>query len=164
MVASRASSDQYRESLNLKDDRDFYRYPKCQKFSPRPTDHAVCHTFNGLELQKILKPSEWVDAYQDAFTGGETGEIFKSEGVDKTRGLMFSLDTMQSLFITKKKRHLENIPVNSFMIKLHQPGELPWVQEDKSTWQRIKSTQNDMVTHFLSIKGEKVINTVSTCH
>ena len=40
-------------------------------------------------------------------------------------------------------------------------GELPWVKNDKSTWQRIKSTQNDMVTHFLTLKGEKVINTVS---
>ena len=35
------------------------------------------------------------------------------------------------------------------------------MKNDKSTWQRIKSTQNDMVTHFLTLKGEKVINTVS---
>ena len=34
------------------------------------------------------------------------------------------------------------------------------MKNDKSTWQRIKSTQNDMVTHFLTLKGEKVINTV----
>ena len=43
-------------------------------------------------------------------------------------------------------------------------GELPWVKNDKSTWQRIKSTQNDMVTHFLTLKGEKVINTVGLLH
>ena len=158
--SSRANNDQYRESLNL-EEPDFYKYKQCKKFAPKPTDHAICHTFNGLELKKILKPSSWMDAYQDAFTGGEMGEVFRSEGVDKTRGLMFSVDTMQSFFITKKKRYLENIPINSFMIKLHQPGELPWIEKDKSTWQRIKSTQNEMVTHFLTIKGEKVINTVS---
>ena len=43
--------------------------------------------------------------------------------MDKARGLVFSLDTMQSYLITKRRRHLENIPVNSFLIKLHQPGE-----------------------------------------
>ena len=49
-------------------------------------------------------------------------DLMKSEGVDKARGLVFSLDTMQSYLVTKRRRHLENIPINSFLIKLHQPG------------------------------------------
>ena len=62
--------------------------------------------------------------YQEAFTGSESQDTLKSEGVDKARGLVFSLDTMQSYLVTKRRRHLENIPINSFLIKLHQPGRI----------------------------------------
>ena len=67
-----------------------------------------------MDTVKIL--SHFRTNYQEAFTGGESQDILKSEGVDKARGLVFSLDTMQSYFITKKMRHLENIPINSFLI------------------------------------------------
>ena len=153
--------DRFRESLQL-DDPDIYKYKKCKKFSPKPADSQICHTFNGLELEKILKATNWRNAYQEAFTGGETGNILKSEGVDMDSGLLFSVDTMQSYFITKKQRLAENLPINSFLIKVHQPGDLPWVRDDKSSWTRISSQQNEMATHFISIKGEKVIHTVSS--
>ena len=49
-------------------------------------------------------------------------DLMKSEGVDKTRSLVFSLDTMESYLVTKRRRYLENIPINSFLIKLQLPG------------------------------------------
>ena len=115
VLASHASVHNYSSNLKLGQKTDFYRYPKCKKFSPKPTDASICHTFNGLDLAEILKPSSWMDAYQEAFTGGESDDILKSQGVDKDSGLLFSIDTMQSSLVTKKIRHLENIPVNSFL-------------------------------------------------
>lgn len=160
VVASHASYDNYKESLKF-EDPDIYKYPKCKKFNPKPTDSSICHTFNGLDLEQILKSSNWMDAYQEAFTGAETDDILKSVGVDTDSGFIFSLDTMQSYMITKKQRHLEHIPINSFLIKVHPPGELPIMSEDKSSWQRISSHQDEMITHFLTVKGEKVSSTVS---
>ena len=58
VAASRATYDQYKEGLGF-EEPDFYKYQQCRMFSPTPTDHSVCHTFNGLELSKILKPSNW---------------------------------------------------------------------------------------------------------
>ena len=152
--------DRFRESLQL-EEPDIYKYKKCKKFSPKPADSQICHTFNGMELGGILKASNWINAYQEAFTGSETEDILKSKGVDTDNGFLFSLDTMQSYFITKRRRWPHNIPVNSFLIKVHQAGDIPWVKDDKSSWTRISSHQNEMATHFISVKGEKVINTVS---
>ena len=162
VVGSHASAEDYKKTLNLKYKEDFYKYKKCKKFSPKPTDHGICHTFNGLEVGKILKSSNWLTDFKDAFTGGiDEPSILKSEGIDKDNGLVFSVDTMQSYFITKKERVLENMAINSFLVKLHQPGEIPWVTNDKSSWHKISSTQSDMVTKFINIKGEKVVHTVS---
>ena len=83
-----------------------------------------------------------------------------SEGVDIDSGFVFSLDTMQSYLITKKDRLAEQDSVNTFRIKVHKPGDLPRMEDDKSSWYTIKSNQNDMVTKFISIKGEKVDNKV----
>ena len=159
--ASHMTMEEYKAGLKNLKKNDFYKYPKCSRFSPRPTDSSICHTFNGLELQKILKSSSWRDTFLEAFTQGETPETLKSTGVDYDSGLIFSLDTMQSYLITKRVRNMEHRPVNSFWIKLHQPGELPWIEQDKSSWQKIESHQNDMVTYFITIKGEKVANTVN---
>ena len=79
-----------------------------------------------------------------------------SEGVDIEGGFVFSLDTMQSYLITKKARLKEQDSVNTFRIKVHKPGDLPRMEDDKSSWHRIKSNENDMVTKFISIKGEKI--------
>ena len=59
---------------------DIYKYPKCQHFrqvdfTPKiylwfdhhcqaPTDAGICHTFNGLPLKTMLKPSEWLDSFK----------------------------------------------------------------------------------------------------
>ena len=158
--ASHMTIDEYKAGLKHLPDSDIYKYPKCKLFSPQPSDSAICHTFNGLELKKILKSSSWRDSFLEAFTQGQTRDTLKSAGVDYDSGLVFSLDTMQSYLITKRKRNNEHQPVNSFWIKLHQPGELPWIEQDKSSWQKLESHQNDMVTYFITIKGEKVANTV----
>ena len=52
----------------------------------------------------------------------------------------------------------------SSSVKVHQPGDLPRVMDDKSSWHRISSHQNEMATHFITIKGEVVHNTVSYYH
>ena len=109
-------------------------------------------------MKGILKASSWVDTYTDTFGGGGNTEPrgLMSEGVDIDSGFVFSLDTMQSYLITKKARIEEQDSVNTFRIKVHKPGDLPRMEEDKSSWYTIKSNQNDMVTKFISIKGEKV--------
>ena len=103
-----------------------------------------------------MKPS-LSDTFTEAFgIGGSQWPDYKSEGVDTDSGFVFSLDTMQSYLITKKNRLEEQDSVNTFRIKVHKPGDLPRMEEDKSSWYTIKSNQNDMVTKFISIKGEKV--------
>ena len=64
VVASRADYDHYKASLGL-EEPDLYKYPACRMFRPTPTDHSVCHTFNGHDLSKILKPSNWRSEYID---------------------------------------------------------------------------------------------------
>ena len=105
-----------------------------------------------------MKPSSWSDTFTKTFGGGGNADksSLMSEGVDIDSGFVFSLDTMQSYLITKKDRLAEQDSVNTFKIKVHKPGDLPRMQDDKSSWYTIKSNQNDMVTKFISIKGEKV--------
>ena len=82
-----------------------------------PTDSGICHTFNGVALSKILKPSSWFSDFRyilsskytileqylpsDAFKledEEEHLEVFKSLGIDKEGGFVFSIDTMQVFF------------------------------------------------------------------
>ena len=137
-----------------------YRYPKCQSFHSIPTDQGICKTFNGFDLTAILKSSSWLETYTETFGGGGHQRAYRSEGVDIDSGFVFSLDTLQSYLITKKARLEEQDSVNTFRIKVHKPGDLPRMEDDKSSWYTIKSNQNDMVTKFISIKGEKVDNKV----
>ena len=103
-----------------------------------------------------------MDTYTQTFGGGGLQQAHRSEGVDVDSGFLFSLDTMQSYLITKKERIAEQDSVNTFRIKVHKPGDLPRMEDDKSSWYTIKSNQNDMVTKFISIKGEKVDNKVNS--
>ena len=82
-----------------------------------------------------------------------------SEGVDVEDGFMFSIDTMQSYLLKMKKREgseeltLQN--ANSFYIKVHPHGEIPWMQSDKSSWRKIEAFSEEISTKFVTIKGEK---------
>ena len=50
--------------------------------------------------------------------------------------------------------------VQSFRIKVHSAGELPWMSQNPSSWEKIDADLADMSTVALSVKGEKVDNTV----
>ena len=143
------------EELNL-DDPDSYRYPHCRLFSPMPTDSGVCHTFNGLDIKQILTESYWRDSFDGALGGGETYDTLKSGGIDLEEGFVFSLDTLQSHLVTMNVRAKEQKDINSFWIKVHSPGEIPWIKKDKSTWKKIEPYGNEMSTKFITLKGEKI--------
>ena len=143
------------EDLNL-EDTDTYKYPHCRLFSAMPTDLGVCHTFNGLDIKKILSETQWRDAFDGAFGGGESYETLKSGGIDLAEGFVFSLDTLQSLMMTMNVRAKEQDNINSFWIKVHSPGEIPWIKKDKSTWKKIEPYGNEMTTKFITLKGEKI--------
>ena len=145
-----------KEELNL-EDPDFYRYPKCRMFNTMPTDRGVCHTFNGLDIKTILSESQWRDSFDGSFgSGDESHETLRSEGIDLEDGFVFSLDTLQSYLMTMNVREKEQEDVNSFWIKVHSPGEIPWIKKDKSTWKKIEPYDNEMSTKFITLKGEKI--------
>ena len=50
--------------------------------------------------------------------------------------------------------------VQSFRIKVHSAGEIPWMTQNPSSWEKIDSDLTEMSTVALAIKGEKVDNTV----
>ena len=143
------------EDLNL-EDPDSYRYPHCQLFSAMPTDNGVCHTFNGLDIKDILSESQWRDSFDGAFGGGESYDTLQSGGIDLEEGFVFSLDTLQSHLVTMNVRADEQDDINAFWIKVHSPGEIPWIKKDKSTWKKIEPYGNEMSTKFITLKGEKI--------
>ena len=158
-ATNKISPDEYQDILssnNKLDENDIYRYPKCRKFSPKPTDTGICQTFNGLEINKVLKPSIWTDAFLSAFGSNDDGNILKSEGIDLHDGFIFSLDTLQSYLIGLNKRSSEQRDVNAFYIKVHSAGEIPWITQDKSSWKKIAPFTNEMSTRFITLKGEKI--------
>ena len=88
-----AIPDEFKDDLekehNLQES-DFYKYPKCQSFFAMPTDSGICYTFNGLGLEKILKPSVWRDLFNRSFGGSQNDQTMKSVGVDVEDGFVFS--------------------------------------------------------------------------
>ena len=72
-------------------EKGFYRYPKCKDFSPQPTDHAICHTFNGLGIKNILKETKWTDAFTSSFKGAENNFVRKANGIELEHGFTFSI-------------------------------------------------------------------------
>ena len=135
---------------------DFYRYPKCTKFVAKPTDTGICHTFNGLEINKILKQSNWLNDFKQAFGDSASTNLLMSGGIDIEEGFVFSLDTLQSFFVTMKERVTQQSDISSFWLKVHTPGEIPWIQKDKSTWKKIEAYGSEMSTRYISLKGEKI--------
>ena len=158
-ATNKISLEEYQKimsSHNKLEENDLYRYPKCRKFSHKPSDSGICQTFNGLPLNKILKPSTWTDAFLSAFGTNDGENILKSEGIDLQDGFVFSLDTLQSYLIGMNKRSSGQRDVNAFYIKVHSKGEIPWITQDKSTWKKIFPFTNEMSTRFITLKGEKI--------
>ena len=145
----------YMETHNL-DEPEVYKYPKCRLFDTKPTSAGVCHTFNSLELEKILKPSSWTNSFIDSFGGSDGSSIFKSTGIGLEDGFVFNLDTMQSYLLGMRDRVSDQKNVNQFWIKVHPYGDIPWMSQDSSSWQKITSYPSDMSTRFVTVKGEKI--------
>ena len=51
--------------------------------------------------------------------------------------------------------------VDSFWVKVHQAGEIPWMGKNPSSWEKIEAHEEEMSTVFINIQGEKVAHTVS---
>ena len=66
------------------------------------------------------------------------------------------LDTMQSYLATMKLRHENQKDVNTFWIKVHQSGEIPWMSKISSTWEKVEAHSEEMSTVFIALQGEKV--------
>ena len=139
---------------------DFYRYPRCRLFNPKPTSSGVCHTFNALELKTILKDSEWTKYFMNSFRGFQERDVLKSSGVNAEKGFVFSLDTMQSYLLSLQDKIDSERNLNSFLIKVHPAGEIPWMSKDVQTYTRISAFDDDMSTRFITITGEIITSEV----
>ena len=70
---------------------------------------------------------------------------------------------MQSYLQTYRARY-SNIQndVDTFWVKVHQAGEIPWMGKNPSSWEKIEAHEEEMSTVFINIQGEKVAHTVIT--
>ena len=55
-----------------------------------------------------------------------------------------------------KLRHENQKDVNTFWIKVHQSGEIPWMSKISSTWEKVEAHSEDMSTISITLQGEKV--------
>ena len=81
---------EYESNLDI-EPADFYRYKKCNDFSPQPSDSGICQTFNGFGIKTILKNSKWSNSFANNFKGSEKNIVRKSNGIDMENGFIFSL-------------------------------------------------------------------------
>ena len=139
---------------------DYYRYSRCKLFNPKPSSSGICHTFNALELKTILKASKWADDFLDSFSAFDEHEVFKSAGVKVEKGFVFSLDTMQSYMFSLQDNIDSEKDINSFLIKVHPAGEIPWMAKDSQTFKRISAVENDMSTRFITVSGDIITSEV----
>ena len=70
------------------------------------------------------------------------------------------LDTMQSYLQTYRARFDIQNDVDTFWVKVHQAGEIPWMKSNPSSWEKIEANEEEMSTVFINIQGEKVAHTV----
>ena len=90
LVNSRVNLSRFQDSLNF-GQPDYYKYFQCHDFASRPTSSGVCHTFNALDLDDILKDSKWKSSFKTSFKQTPKREILKSEGIESENGFLFSL-------------------------------------------------------------------------
>ena len=89
-IFSHSNLEKYEKSLNLKP-TNTYRYPKCNDFSPKPTDSGICHTFNGLELKNILTDTKWLKSFQNNFKSTGNTIVRKADGIELEHGFTFTV-------------------------------------------------------------------------
>ena len=63
---------------------------------------------------------------------------------------------MQSYLATMKFRYQNQKDVDTFWIKVHQAGEIPWMSKISSTWEKVEAHSEEMSTVFINVQGEKV--------
>ena len=115
-IKSRVNINSFKDSLGF-GESDYYKYFQCQDFASRPTSSGVCHTFNALDLDDILKESKWKSSFTSSFKQPTQKEIFKSEGIKSQNGFLFSLGKKYSFDVSfidvlKYFRHYAKLPPN----------------------------------------------------
>ena len=55
-----------------------------------------------------------------------------------------------------KLRYQNQKDVDTFWIKVHQAGEIPWMSKISSTWEKVEAHSEEMSTVFINVQGEKV--------
>ena len=63
---------------------------------------------------------------------------------------------MQSYLATLRPRLDSQKSADTFWIKVHQAGEIPWMSKISSTWEKVEAHAEDMSTVFIALQGEKV--------
>ena len=63
---------------------------------------------------------------------------------------------MQSYLATLRPRYESQKSADTFWIKVHQAGEIPWMSKLSSTWEKVEAHAEDMSTVFIALQGEKV--------
>jgi len=107
-----------------------YKYPRCKEFRTTPTDKGLCQTFNGKALEKILKPSQWLDGYLEEFDGRSIESIEQVYGVGIDNGLAFAVDLMSFKGVSRL-----NAKEQKLWLKVHGKGDIPVLgDEDRSSW------------------------------
>ena len=79
-----------------------YKYPRCNEFQTNPSDQGLCQTFNGYSLNKILKPSSWLDLFLEEFNIITDESIKQNYGVGMDNGLVFAVDAMTIFPISRE--------------------------------------------------------------
>jgi hypothetical protein len=93
----------------------------CTLFRPTLTDQGICYTFNGIQSQNIMKPSEYMTAYEDIFGLPDKDVIFHGNGIGIHNGIKLILDA-HTLTGRYKNGHNED---NTFKISLQSPVDFP---------------------------------------
>jgi hypothetical protein len=95
----------------------------CTLFRPTLTDQGVCYTFNGIPSQSIIKPSEYMTAYEDIFglPDKDITNHFHGNGIGIRNGLKLILDAH---ILTGSYKNGGNKD-NTFKISLQSPEDFP---------------------------------------
>ena len=69
---------------------------------------------------------------------------------------------MQSYLASMRARYDDQKDVDTFWIKVHQAGEIPWMSKISSTWEKVEAHAEEMSTVMINLQGEKVASKVNT--
>ena len=106
-----------------------HNLPQCSLFDPTITGKGFCHTFNGVPMNKVFKPSRVVEMWNDAFNPNKDHLLHYPSGSGPNHGLtvvvnMFRTPSMEGtsknmILSISNKDEWVNVFANHFLI---QPG------------------------------------------